>query len=118
MNVELDKLRANNDQLEKTVVNLQRKIHLCNKEVADLNGELTSAHRERDEAIENCARNDELLNRMVSNVSFFKKTSFSYFYERKNVLSQEKEKEQLAQQLARIQEENQSVSSSMNSVSA
>lgn len=65
LNMELESLKANNDQLEKTVHNLQRKIHLCNKEITDLNNDLIIVQNERDLAIENCAKNNELLKKIV-----------------------------------------------------
>lgn len=63
--MELESLKASNDQLEQTVHSLQRKVNICNKEIADLNKELIAVQNERDVAIENCAKNNELLNRVV-----------------------------------------------------
>lgn len=63
-------MKANNDQLEKSIHNLQRKVQLCNKEISDLNNDLLSVQKERDIAVENCARNNELLNKLVSKIRF------------------------------------------------
>lgn len=68
--MELESLKASNDQLEQTVHNLQRKINVCNKEITDLNSELITVQKERDLAIENCAKNSELLNRVVSSRTY------------------------------------------------
>ncbi len=56
LNTEIETLKNNNDHLEKTVHNLQCKIHLGNKETSELNCELINIQKERDLAIENCAK--------------------------------------------------------------
>lgn len=63
-------MKANNDQLEKSIHTLQRKVQLCNKEISDLNSDLHNVQKERDIAVENCARNNELLNKLVSKLRF------------------------------------------------
>lgn len=76
--MELESFKANNDQLEQTVVNLQRKINLCNKEITDLNKELSAVQKQRDLTIENCARRDEMLNEIVR-ITVSRELSFIFF---------------------------------------
>lgn len=71
LNLELESMKTDNDQLEKSIHSLQRKIQLSNKEISDLNDELLSVQKERDLAVENCAKNNELLSRLVSKMKLF-----------------------------------------------
>lgn len=63
--MEMESVKANNDQLEQAVLALQRKINLSNKETTELNKELDSLHKERDLYVENCSKRDEMLDKMV-----------------------------------------------------